>query len=148
MNNKRIEILNRILEKRKNKGTHEIISLEAPNLKKIRETMYIKNNSEKLTQHKLAEELGIKENSLVKIEKCTEKLKFEHALKISYLYNVSLDYIYGLTDLPREEMREAKFTKNLLKIDGNTQIKKKNGNEEIKEANELILSIDKDALNC
>lgn len=146
MNNKRIEILEKIFEKRKKKGSHEIISLEAINLKTIRETMYIRDNPKKLTQRELAEELGIKENSLTKIEKCTEKLKFEHALKISHLYDVSIDYIYGLTDFPREEMRYIQCIRNFLKIERNNDIKKKDQNDNWKDTQELFLTIDTDEL--
>ena len=148
MENKRIEILEKIFIERRKKGKHEVKALETPNLKKIRETTPTYRKSKMLKQRELAEELGIETGSLIDIEKGKAKLKFEYALKISYLYNVSIDYIYGLTDLPREEMREAKFTKKILKIDGNTKIKKTDENGKTKEAQELILTIDKDALKC
>lgn len=158
MDSKRLKILENILnkiysgtdfrlskrKKRKN-ATEKIKGMYAPNLKAIRETP-IRDTQTILTQLELGKELGLSKDTIAGIEQGTEKLAFYNAIKISYLYNVSLDYIYGLTDIPREETRLANEIRNILKV-GDVKDLTKCGQDGVWNNNQqLFLTIDKDVL--
>ena len=54
-----------------------------------------------LTQRELAEKLHISQNTYSQYENGVRQLPIEMLIKLSYLYNVSTDYILRLTDNPK-----------------------------------------------
>lgn len=65
------------------------------NLKKLRE-------DKKLTQKELAEILGVSVSHYSQCEKGKRVVKFSMMIKLAKFYNVSVDYIAGLTDDKRK----------------------------------------------
>lgn len=53
------------------------------------------------TQKFIASYLNLKQNSYSQLELGIACLSIEYLIKLSKLYNVSTDYILGLTDIPR-----------------------------------------------
>ena len=54
-----------------------------------------------IKQAEVAQLLGIKQSAYSKYEKRRVKLQIEDLLKLCEFYNISADYILGLTDTPR-----------------------------------------------
>ncbi|MGN0520271.1 MAG: helix-turn-helix domain-containing protein [Candidatus Fimenecus sp.] len=54
-----------------------------------------------IKQTEVAQVLGIKQSAYSKYEKRRVKLQIEDLLKLCAFYNISADYILGLTDTPR-----------------------------------------------
>lgn len=54
-----------------------------------------------LTQRELADKLHISQNTYSQYENGVRQLPIEMLIKLSYLYNVSTDYILRLTDNPK-----------------------------------------------
>lgn len=54
-----------------------------------------------LTQRELADKLHISQNTYSQYENGMRQLPIEMLIKLSYLYNVSTDYILRLTDNPK-----------------------------------------------
>lgn len=52
------------------------------------------------TQKQIAEKIGISQRKYSYIETGTQQLTDEILVKLSYVYNVSTDYILRLTDIP------------------------------------------------
>lgn len=53
-----------------------------------------------IKQAEIAQLLGIKQSAYSKYEKRRVKLQIEDLLKLCEFYNISADYILGLTDTP------------------------------------------------
>lgn len=53
-----------------------------------------------LTQEYLAQYLSCSQSAYSKIESGQRQLSIDYAIKISSLYQVSIDYLLGLTDYP------------------------------------------------
>ncbi|MDO4154738.1 MAG: helix-turn-helix transcriptional regulator [Clostridia bacterium] len=54
-----------------------------------------------IKQEEVAQLLGIHQSAYSKYEKRRVKLQIEDLLKLCEFYNISADYILGLTDTPR-----------------------------------------------
>lgn len=61
-----------------------------------------------LKQIVIANYLGIKQNSYSQIENGTNNLQIDHLIKLSEFYNVSVDYLLGLTDIMKPYPRSFK----------------------------------------
>ena len=57
-----------------------------------------------LTQKQLVEILGMHKTTYTNYEQGKREIPFELAIKLAKFYNVSLDYIAGLTDKPKKLM--------------------------------------------
>ncbi|MBR5614919.1 MAG: helix-turn-helix transcriptional regulator [Clostridia bacterium] len=55
-----------------------------------------------LKQSEIAEFLGIQQTVYSRYERGFQNLPLEHLIKLSERYNVSTDYILGLTDNPKQ----------------------------------------------
>ena len=67
------------------------------NLKKLRE-------DKKITQKEMAEILGTSRSHYSKCEKGTRAITFSMMIKLAKFYDVSIDYIAGLTNDKRKKM--------------------------------------------
>lgn len=56
-----------------------------------------------LTQKQVADILGTAREQYNKYELGKQEIPFHHAITLAKYYNVSLDYLAGLTDIPRKE---------------------------------------------
>lgn len=56
----------------------------------------------------IANYLGLKQNSYSQIEKGINNLQVDHLIKLSEFYNVSVDYLLGLTDTQKPYPRKNK----------------------------------------
>lgn len=54
-----------------------------------------------ISQKKIAEILGIQQNSYSQIENGINNLQVDHLIKLANLYSTSTDYLLGLTDIAR-----------------------------------------------
>ena len=54
-----------------------------------------------LKQVVIANYLGIRQNSYSQIEKGINNLQVDHLIKLADFYNVSVDYILGITDIQK-----------------------------------------------
>lgn len=59
-----------------------------------------------LKQVVIANYLGIRQNSYSQIEKGINNLQVDHLIKLADFYNVSVDYILGLTDISKPYPRK------------------------------------------
>ncbi|MBQ3590104.1 MAG: helix-turn-helix transcriptional regulator [Clostridia bacterium] len=55
-----------------------------------------------LTQKQIADVLGTAREQYNKYELGKQEIPFHHAITLAKHYNVSLDYLAGLTDIPRK----------------------------------------------
>ena len=62
-------------------------------LKELRE-----HNNNKISQQKIADYLGIKKQQYFKYEKGINEIGIKYLIALAKYYNVSTDYILGLTD--------------------------------------------------
>ena len=73
-----------------------------------------------LSQKKFADRMNISDETITSIELNRLSLSFDNALRIAKEYNISLDYIYGLTDYINEEealtFKLAKFLNSNIKL--------------------------------
>lgn len=60
-----------------------------------------------LTQQDLAEKLGVSNKSISKYERGEREPDFNTLKKLSNIFNVSIDYILGVTDSPRDSGKNA-----------------------------------------
>lgn len=60
-----------------------------------------------LTQEETASKLGIRYNVYQRYELGTSKMPIHHLIKLAQIYNVSADYILGLTDDPTPPKRKG-----------------------------------------
>lgn len=61
-----------------------------------------------ISQKKIAELLGIQQNSYSQIENGVNNLQIDHLIKLANLYSTSTDYLLGLTDIMRPYPRIKK----------------------------------------
>ncbi|WCQ69471.1 helix-turn-helix domain-containing protein [Streptococcus pasteurianus] len=61
-----------------------------------------------LKQEYLAEYLACSQSAYSKIEAGKQQLSLDHLIKLSNFYNVSTDYLLGLTDYPKRVMHNKK----------------------------------------
>ncbi len=54
-----------------------------------------------MTQDELANKIGVSRVTVNRYENDKFDMKFTYAIELAKLYNVSLDYIAGLTDTPK-----------------------------------------------
>lgn len=54
-----------------------------------------------MTQEALAREIGVSRETVNRYENDKFDMKFSYAMELAKLYNVSLDYIAGLTDIQK-----------------------------------------------
>ena len=67
-----------------------------------------------LTQGRLAKELGTSQQTISRIEFKDEMVPTDILIKASKYYNVSVDYILGLTDEKHNQVCEARMYQHLL----------------------------------
>ena len=85
-----------------------------------------------LTQQDLAEKLGVSNKSISKYERGEREPDFNTLKKLSNIFNVSIDYLLGLSDNKNGENVNtntdadiALLAKNLYELDGNSHLSKK-----------------------
>ena len=66
-----------------------------PRLKDLRE-------DSDLTQEQVAKILGTVREQYGKYELGKQEIPFHHVIRLAKLYNVTIDYIAGLTDIPKK----------------------------------------------
>ena len=54
------------------------------------------------TQTEIAEILGMKQQQYARYEKGDQEIPLHHFIVLARLYNVSLDYLAGLVDVPKK----------------------------------------------
>lgn len=54
------------------------------------------------SQTEIAELLGMKQQQYARYEKGVQEIPLHHFIALARLYNVSLDYLAGLIDLPKK----------------------------------------------
>lgn len=54
------------------------------------------------TQAQIADVLGIKQQQYARYENGTNEIPLHHIITLARYYNVSLDYLAGITDTPRK----------------------------------------------
>lgn len=57
------------------------------------------------TQEQIARILNMKQQQYARYEKGTNEIPFEHIIKLAQFYNVSIDYLAGLTDYSKPYKR-------------------------------------------
>lgn len=78
----------------------------------------IREDTEK-TQSDIAEILNISQQHYSKYEKGERELPMHHFITLARYYNISLDYLAGLTDKPRTLDGKPYNVKNMTQINGN-----------------------------
>ena len=54
------------------------------------------------SQTQIAEILGMKQQQYARYENGTQEIPFHHVIDLARYYNVSLDYLAGLIDVPKK----------------------------------------------
>lgn len=133
-------------EKEKTPSRKPISALVTPNLEKIRTRIAI--DRKPYSKKELAQILDMDEKNYGHIERRDTyidkktgkekpyKLSFEKALKISQIYNVSLDYIYGLSKKEGDQLDSISLLQKIFTFDI------KEGTEEI------ILKLNENIIKC
>ncbi|MEE1124872.1 MAG: helix-turn-helix transcriptional regulator [Acutalibacteraceae bacterium] len=76
-----------------------------------------------LLQEDIAKVLGITKQAYGRYEKGTRKLSIEDLKKLCEFYNVSADYIIGLTNITKPNWKQSKIKNNVIITGGNNNIK-------------------------
>ncbi|MBO5440056.1 MAG: helix-turn-helix transcriptional regulator [Clostridia bacterium] len=73
-------------------------------MKYIRRIRDLREDSEK-TQQEIADILGTSQTMYARYERGANELPIHHLIKLCELYNVSADYILGLSDCPKNNQK-------------------------------------------
>lgn len=81
-------------------------------LRHIREDRDIK-------QETIAKYLGIQQTQYSRYERGIQMMGIDKYIKLAKYYNISLDYICGISDTPKELTENSTINKNITNIKGN-----------------------------